>query len=101
MANLRVLMGDQVEGASVPTKYFYVYNNNRGINNGGCCCNWTVPANIKNVTFELWGAGAAGAGACCCMWSSQNAGGGSYSVRSMSVVAVSYTHLTLPTKRIV
>ena len=66
MARLRTLMADQVEGASIPTKYVYIYNNNRGINNGGCCCLWTVPADIKNVTFELWGAGAAGAGGCCC-----------------------------------
>ena len=24
---------------------------------------------VVNVTFELWGAGAAGARACCCMYS--------------------------------
>ena len=87
MADLRTLLGDTIGGSSVPTKFFYVYNNNRGINNGGCCCNWTVPAGIVNVTFELWGAGAAGAGGCCCQFSSQNAGGGSYSIRSHSVVA--------------
>ena len=93
MADLRTLLGDTIGGSSVPTKFFYVYNNNRGINNGGCCCNWTVPTGIVNVTFELWGAGAAGAGGCCCQFSSQNAGGGSYSIRSHSVVALSLIHI--------
>lgn len=87
MADLRTLLGDTTSGTSAPTKFFYVYNNNRGINNGGCCCLWTVPADIVNVTFELWGAGAAGAGGCCCQFSSQNAGGGSYAIRSVNTIA--------------
>ena len=48
MSSLRTLLGDVVGGGSVPEKIFYVYNNNRGINNGGCCCLWTVPAGIRN-----------------------------------------------------
>lgn len=87
MADLRTLLGDTTSGTSAPTKFFYVYNNNRGINNGGCCCLWTVPADIVNVTFELWGAGAAGAGGCCCQFSTQNAGGGSYAIRSVNTIA--------------
>ena len=45
------------------------------------------PANIKNVTFELWGAGAAGVRGCCCMWSSRMLAAEAMQLRSMSVVA--------------
>lgn len=32
----------------------------------GKCCQWTVPAGVTTVMFEVWGAGAAsGAGTCC------------------------------------
>ena len=30
----------------------------------GCCCNWTVPSQVKRLTWELWGAGGNGSGAC-------------------------------------
>ena len=49
MSSLRALLGDVVGGGSVPEKIFYVYNNNRGMTNNGCCCLWTVPASIKNA----------------------------------------------------
>ena len=68
MSSLRTLLGDTIGGGSLPQKIFYVYNNNRGMSNGGCCCYWTVPADIKNATFEDWGGGGAGTGACCCQW---------------------------------
>ena len=32
----------------------------------GCCCGWTVPGDVKSVTFEAWGAGGNGSGACSC-----------------------------------
>lgn len=32
----------------------------------GCCCAWTVPSNVRRVTFEAWGAGGNGHGACSC-----------------------------------
>ena len=28
----------------------------------GCCCLFTMPANTRNATFELWGAGGNGNG---------------------------------------
>ena len=84
MSSLRTLLGDVVGGGSVPEKIFYVYNNNRGINNGGCCCLWTVPAGIRNVTFEVWGGGGAGSGACCCQYSQDGAGTGGYAVRTVT-----------------
>ena len=80
MSSLRTLLGDVVGGGSVTEKIFYVYNNNRGINNGGCCCLWTVPAGIRNVTFEVWGGGGAGSGACCCQYSQDGAGTGGYAI---------------------
>ena len=84
MSSLRALLGDVVGGGSVPEKIFYVYNNNRGMTNNGCCCLWTVPASIKNVTFEVWGGGGAGAGACCCQWEQHSGGTGGYAVRTMT-----------------
>lgn len=53
---------------------------------GGCCCLWTVPSYVTNVTFELWSAGGNGAGACSynrCQHF-QGAGGGNYSSKTIS-----------------
>lgn len=53
----------------------------------GCCCLWTVPTNVRRVTFELWGAGGSGAGACsngrCMIWG--GAGGGYYNTKTIDV----------------
>ena len=27
---------------------------------GGCCCQWTVPAGTTWITFEMWGGGGTG-----------------------------------------
>tara|TARA_B110000971_G_scaffold75643_1_gene77665 strand:+ start:3141 stop:3953 length:813 start_codon:yes stop_codon:yes gene_type:complete len=52
----------------------------------GCCCLWTVPANIKQLKFELWGAGGNGHGACvnqrCQHY--MGAGGGTYNTKSIT-----------------
>ncbi|SVD26011.1 uncharacterized protein METZ01_LOCUS378865, partial [marine metagenome] len=87
MSSLKNLLGDVVGGGSLPQKIFYVYNNDRGLGQTGCCCAWTVPAKIRNVTFELWGGAGGGAGACCCQWPVQGAGGGSYSIRTVTSAA--------------
>lgn len=87
MSSLTALLGDVTGGSGIPTKIFYVYNDNRGISNGGCCCAWTVPEGIRNATFELWGGGGAGAGACCCQYPVQGAGGGSYAIRTVTSAA--------------
>jgi len=53
----------------------------------GCCCLWTVPANVKRVTFEAWGAGGNGNGACvdnrCQHY--KGAGGGYYNTVTIAV----------------
>jgi len=52
----------------------------------GCCCLWTVPANIRSVTFEVWGAGGDGAGGCCCMSTAVGSVSGSYAVTTVDTV---------------
>src|SRR5210317_1641805 len=61
-------------------------------NNGNCCeqangkcCNWTVPANVGKVTFELWSGGGGGAGHTCCNCCSFSAGGagGNYTTKTI------------------
>lgn len=52
----------------------------------GCCCLWTVPANVKQLKFELWGAGGNGHGACSCNRCQHfmGAGGGTYNTKTIS-----------------
>ena len=52
----------------------------------GCCCLWTVTANIRSVTFEVWGAGGDGAGGCCCMSTAIGSVSGSYAVTTVDTV---------------
>ena len=53
----------------------------------GCCCLWTVPANVGYVTFELWGGGGGGPGQTCCNCCSFATGGagGMYASKSTCV----------------
>ena len=52
----------------------------------GCCCLWTVPAYVRKVSFEIWGAGGNGHGACvnqrCQHYSA--ASGGSYNTKTVA-----------------
>ena len=32
----------------------------------GCCCNWTIPSNVRNMWIQAWGAGGNGTGSCSC-----------------------------------
>ena len=52
----------------------------------GCCCNWTVPAQVKRLTWEVWGSGGNGAGACTCnrCHHFRGAGGGSFAQKTIS-----------------
>ncbi len=61
-----------------PTSRFYCNNN------GGKCCNWTVPQGTTFAVFELWGGGASGVGGCCCM-QGMPGDGGSYAIKSTNV----------------
>ena len=40
-------------------KWFYV---SPGACTPGCCCLWTVPAGVKKLHIQIWGAGGNGAG---------------------------------------
>ena len=55
----------------------------------GCCCNWTVPANTRNASFELWGAGGNGNGACSCSrcHHTKPAGGGAHTGKHVVTTA--------------
>jgi len=61
-------------------------------NNGGCvcqacgrCCQWTVPDNVGNVTFEIWSGGGGGTGNNCCGCCSHSIGGagGNYAIKTV------------------
>lgn len=51
----------------------------------GRCCQWTVPACVRRVTFELWSGGGGGAGVFCNQCSNQtiHGGGGGYAVKTI------------------
>lgn len=46
----------------------------------GCCCLWTVPANVRKIQIEAWGGGGTGNGMCDCnrCHHFKGAGGGYY-----------------------
>ena len=85
MANLRTLTGSI--SASAATNYpteVLIYNLNLETpNNGGRCCQFTVPAGTKYIKFEMWGGGGGGGGGCCCQQGAPG-GSGAYAVK-MSV----------------
>lgn len=58
-----------------------------GFCSGGCCCLWTVPSEVRKVTFEAWGAGGNGSGACSCdrCQHYKGAGGGYYNTKTIAV----------------
>ena len=55
-------------------------------NNGGKCCQWTVPSGTSFAVFEMWGGGASGTGGCCCM-QGYPADSGGYAIKSTNVTA--------------
>lgn len=52
----------------------------------GAQCNWTVPAGVTSVQFQLWGPGGGNSGQCCCGGSPFGATG-SYMVSTVPVTA--------------
>lgn len=56
------------------------------VQNGGRCCQFTVPAGTKWVRFEMWGGGGDGPGGCCCQQPNASGGAGAYARKT--VVAV-------------
>ncbi len=79
MSSLRTLLQyGTTSGGSNPLTSLRVYATNiTDQNNGGKCCQWTVPAGADWAAFEVWGGGGPGAGVCCCQqgWAG---GSGSY-----------------------
>jgi len=78
-------------GGSGPQYVLYVGCNHNsgqtgqeGINYGGHQCNWTVPADVKGIKFEMYGGGASGWGACCCMMVGIPGGAGGYIVKHLN-----------------
>lgn len=64
-----------------------VYNTNvDNMENGGCCCLWTVPTGVTWFAVEVWGGGGGGAGVCCCHFGTAG-GAGSYSRKIIDTVA--------------
>ena len=60
----------------------------------GCCCNWSVPSQVKRLHWELWGSGGNGAGACSCnrCHHFRGAGGGTYGSKTIQTTpGCSYT----------
>lgn len=56
-------------------------------NAAGYCCQWTVPAGVSTVQFQMWGAGGNGSGCswgACCAYS-LSGGSGEYTYGVMSV----------------
>ncbi len=72
---------------NAPT-FFRVYHTSRdNEGNGGCCCLWTVPANMVSVTFEVYGGGGSGMDGCCCTYQMNGGGSGNYTSKTVDVVA--------------
>jgi hypothetical protein len=60
-----------------------------GFCSAGCCCLWTVPAGVRKLQIQLWGAGGNGVGACSCSRCHHymGAGGGYYNVVTIDTAA--------------
>lgn len=59
--------------------------------NQGVCCQWTVPAGITQIRFQLWGAGAPSAASKCCGGSMHGGTGAYASVIIPAVTGATYT----------
>ena len=72
--------------SSFCTKWFY---GDPGACTSGCCCQWTVPSNVRVLRWELWGAGGNGSGACSCnrCHHYSGGGGGSYNTKTITSTA--------------
>ena len=68
-------------------KWFY---GSPGACTPGCCCLWTVPAGVKKLHIQIWGAGGNGSGACSCnrCHHYMGASGGFYNTKTIDTVAV-------------
>ena len=95
MANLRALLyTDAATFQYSNLREFVVGHSTNTPSNGGCCCQWTVPAGTAYIKFEIWGGGGGGGGACCCMMGHPGYSG-SYGIKTLTgtqvVVGAVYT----------
>ena len=73
-SSYRKVDGAQIDAATIPSsKIAFTALNSWNVvwffgapqaASGGCCCLWTVPANVRRLFIEAWGAGGNGHGAC-------------------------------------
>jgi hypothetical protein len=86
MPSLRTLLSTITPptiGTAIRT--FQVFNASNVPNNGGACCLWTVPAGVRVMNIELWGAGASGQGARCCEIGGIGPTTGTYALKTQAV----------------
>lgn len=84
MASLRELLFTNFTiPVGLQLQELFVGNTTFSSNNGGRCCQYTVPSGTAYIKFEMWGGGGGGAGGCCCQ---QGCGGsgGSYSIKTLT-----------------
>jgi len=95
-----IITGSKLQdGAGIYNCVKWIYNE-RGMrchacaNAGNCCeqangkcCQFTVPANVSVITFELWSGGGGGPGMTCCNCCSfaHGGNGGNYATKTISV----------------
>lgn len=75
---------------SAPTGGFKVCDTSTNFN-AGVCCQWTVPAGISQIRFQLWGAGAPSGGSSCCGGSMHGGTGAYASIIIPAVTGATYT----------
>jgi len=87
MSTLRGLLSDLAPASVGSINQFFVGALSPQVseNVGACCCLWTVPAGISNVTFEAYGAGGDGGGGCCCHSTAIGSVGGNYAIKTVAV----------------
>jgi|TARA_B110000116_G_scaffold127259_1_gene110282 hypothetical protein len=80
------------ERGSGPTHSLYIgcatfdgHTGGEGQNYGGWSCSWVVPADVKSIKFDIYGAGASGYGGCCCMMNPLPGGAGGYAVKHLNL----------------
>lgn len=84
MSNLRSLLNTIPVTViqNIPVELL-IYNTNVDTpSNGGRCCQFTVPAGVTFVKFEMWGGGGGGGGSCCCQHGAPG-GSGAYAVKTV------------------
>jgi hypothetical protein len=87
MSALKTMLQYGGGGGTVAVDSMVVYHTSvDNMENGGCCCLWTVPTGVTWFAVEMWGGGGGGAGNCCCFFGIPG-GAGSYARKIITTVA--------------